>query len=134
MYDDVNFCNECDVGVNLVTALDYMDQVVCEAETKCILCGHESTWAYGHFAPEPKPARSYRWVISLAIVLLVMAFGAFARVSMPALAQPGANYGRCDLAFVEGAYQYFKCDTGVLVMSNDPEIINKLSEESNDGF
>lgn len=49
-YDDMNSCNACGAeNSNNVTVEDTTASHICEASTKCKLCGHEDYWAYGSF-------------------------------------------------------------------------------------
>jgi len=49
-YDVMVSCNACGAeGSNDVTVEDTINYHICEATTKCKLCGHEDYWAYGSF-------------------------------------------------------------------------------------
>lgn len=49
-FDDMNSCNACGAeNSNDVTVQDIVSFHICEASTKCKLCGHEDYWGYGHF-------------------------------------------------------------------------------------
>ena len=44
-FDDMNSCNACGAeSSNDVTVEDTTDSHICEASTKCKLCGHEDYW------------------------------------------------------------------------------------------
>ena len=47
-YHVVDSCNACR-GINSVVVKDTINNHVCEADTKCSICGHEDYWAYGFF-------------------------------------------------------------------------------------
>lgn len=50
-FDDMNSCNACGAdNSNDITIEDTLDSHICEASTKCKLCGHEDYWGYGYFA------------------------------------------------------------------------------------
>lgn len=49
-YDNMESCNACGAeDSNDITIEDMFAGHICEASTKCELCGHEDYWAYGHF-------------------------------------------------------------------------------------
>lgn len=50
-YDVMHSCNACgdESSNDIITVEDTFGSHICEATTKCNICGHEDYWAYGHF-------------------------------------------------------------------------------------
>ena len=48
-YDNLDLCPECN-SLNDVKGKGTIDKrIICEAETKCVGCGHIDYWAYGWY-------------------------------------------------------------------------------------
>ena len=48
-YDDPDYCNKCGEKSNDILGNCYDSSHLCEATTKCTICGFEDYWAYGFF-------------------------------------------------------------------------------------
>ncbi len=50
-YHSLSHCPRCEYE-HTIKVTDRIDYYLCEADTKCYICGHIDHWAYGYYISE----------------------------------------------------------------------------------